>query len=110
MRRELSEEENFGTSVAGSDGGTGWRVYRDIWIKCGGITQVDTMIVTSGGIYVCDAKNGAGEYVYADGKWYMGGRELNHDIFVQLKRSMEKVNAMRDLIGAILRPGVKFYL
>lgn len=67
------------------------------------------MIVTSGGIYVCDAKNYAGDYVYADGKWYAGGRGLNHDIFVQLKRSMEKVNMMRGLIerdimteGAIL--------
>jgi len=80
-------------------GGDGWRVYRDIWLACGGITQVDTMIVTSGGIYVCDAKNYSGEYVYAEGKWYAGGRLLNRDIFVQLKRSMEKVDDMCARIG-----------
>ncbi|SFK53558.1 Nuclease-related domain-containing protein [Salinicoccus halodurans] len=44
--------------------------------KCGGVTQIDTMIVTSAGIYMCDAKNYAGDYVYEDGKWFAGGREL----------------------------------
>src|SRR5699024_11233652 len=69
-------------------GGNGWQVYRDVWLDCGGITQIDIMIVTAGGIYVCDAKNYSGDYVYADGRWYAGGRLLNRDIFVQLKRSM----------------------
>lgn len=84
-------------------GGSGWGVYRDIWLDCGGVTQIDTMIVTAGGIYVCDAKNYSGGYVYAEGKWYAGGRLLNRDIFVQLKRSMEKVNDMCVRIGPDIR-------
>ena len=84
-------------------GGNGWQVYRDVWLDCGGITQIDIMIVTAGGIYVCDAKNYSGDYVYADGRWYAGGRLLNRDIFVQLKRSMEKVNDMCTRIGPDIR-------
>src|SRR5699024_7750266 len=61
------------------------------------------IIVTAGGIYVCDAKNYSGDYVYADGRWYAGGRLLNRDIFVQLKRSMEKVNDMCTRIGPDIR-------
>lgn len=80
-------------------GGRRWRVYRDVWIDCGGPTQIDTMIVTNSGIYICDVKNYSGEYSYAGGQWYVNGRSVIKDIFVQLKRSMEKIRMMQHRIG-----------
>ena len=83
----------------GEFGGRGWKVYRDIWIDCGGPTQIDTMIVTNNGIYICDVKNYSGEYAYTDEGWYVNGRSVIKDIFIQLKRSMEKIRMMQRQMG-----------
>ncbi|MCG1008555.1 NERD domain-containing protein [Salinicoccus sp. ID82-1] len=71
-----------------------WRVYRDIWIDAGGPTQVDTMVVTETGVFIFDVKNYSGDYAYLNGRWSVNGRPIIKDIFVQLKRSMEKVHLM----------------
>lgn len=79
-----------------------WRIFKDIWIDAGGTTQIDTLLVTGEGVYVFDVKNYSGALEYVDGKWFSGGKRLNKDIFIQLKRSMEKVNLMHYRMG---RPG-----
>lgn len=76
-----------------------WKIWRDVWIDAGGTTQIDTLIVTGEGIHVFDVKNYSGALEYVDGKWWSGGRRLNKDIFIQLKRSMEKMGAMHHRIG-----------
>ena len=77
-----------------------WKVFKDIWIDAGGITQIDTMVITGEGIYVFDVKNYSGDLEYIDGKWFSDGKRLNKDIFIQLKRSMEKVGVMHRRMGA----------
>lgn len=79
-----------------------WKIFKDIWIDAGGTTQIDTLIVTGEGIHVFDVKNYSGTLEYVEGKWFSGGKRLGKDIFIQLKRSMEKVNLMHYRIG---RPG-----
>ncbi|MCD2136498.1 nuclease-related domain-containing protein [Salinicoccus halitifaciens] len=76
-----------------------WKIFKDIWIDAGGTTQIDTLIVTGEGIHVFDVKNYSGELEYVDGKWWSGGRRLNKDIFIQLKRSMEKMGVMHHRLG-----------
>ena len=79
-----------------------WKIFKDIWIDAGGTTQIDTLLVTGDGIYIFDVKNYSGALEYVDGKWFSGGKRLNKDIFIQLKRSMEKINLMHYRLG---RPG-----
>lgn len=71
-----------------------WRVYRDIWIDAGGPTQLDTMVVAGTAVYIFDVKNYSGDYTYMNGRWSVNGRVIIKDIFVQLKRSLEKVHLM----------------
>lgn len=79
-----------------------WKIFKDIWIDAGGTTQVDTLLVTGEGVYVFDVKNYSGALEFVDGKWFSSGKRLNKDIFIQLKRSMEKVSLMHYRMG---RPG-----
>lgn len=79
-----------------------WKIFKDIWIDAGGTTQIDTLLVTGEGIYMFDVKNYSVALEYVDGKWFSGGKRLNKDIFIQQKRSMEKINLMHHRMG---RPG-----
>ncbi len=79
-----------------------WKIFKDIWIDAGGTTQIDTLLVTAEGVYIFDVKNYSGALEYVGGKWFSGGKRLNKDIFIQQKRSMEKVNLMHYRMG---RPG-----
>ncbi|WP_271400518.1 nuclease-related domain-containing protein [Salinicoccus roseus] len=92
-------------------GGEGWRVYRDVWIDAGGPTQIDTMIVMEAGIFIFDVKNYSGAYAYSGGKWSVNGRPLIKDIFVQLKRSMEKVQfMMREIDPSVPAEGAIIFI
>ncbi|MFC3419862.1 nuclease-related domain-containing protein [Salinicoccus hispanicus] len=80
-----------------------WRVYRDIWIDAGGPTQLDTMVVTESTVFIFDVKNYSGDYTYMNGRWSVNGRPIIKDVFVQLKRSLEKVHLMLRQIDPVIQ-------
>lgn len=76
-----------------------WALLHDLWLGVGGTTQIDLMLVTHSGILVLDAKNYEGHYSHINGQAMINGKRVNHDIFTQLNRSIEKVREMCKQLG-----------
>ena len=75
-------------------GNANWIYLHDIWINTGGTTQLDLVVLTGSGVYIIDAKNYATEYVHQNQQAFANGKLLSKSIFIQLERSMEKVNLL----------------
>ncbi len=76
-----------------------WALLHDLWLGVGGTTQIDLLLVTHSGIVVLDAKNYEGHYSHINGQAMINGKRVNHDIFIQLSRSLEKVKEMCQQMG-----------
>lgn len=76
-----------------------WLVLHDLWLGVGGTTQIDLLLVTRSGLLVLDAKNYEGNYVYVNGQAMINGKRVNHDIFTQLNRAVDKVREMCQRLG-----------
>lgn len=76
-----------------------WALLHDLWLGVGGTTQIDLLLVTHSGIVVLDAKNYEGHYSHINGQAMINGKQVNHDIFTQLNRSVEKVREMCKQLG-----------
>lgn len=76
-----------------------WAVSHDLWLGVGGSTQIDLLLVTRSGLLVIDAKNYEGHYSHINGQAMINGKQVNHDIFTQLNRSVEKVKEMCKQLG-----------
>lgn len=76
-----------------------WALLHDLWLGVGGTSQIDLLLVSRSGILVLDAKNYEGHYSHINGQAMINGKRLNHDIFIQLSRSVEKVREMCKQLG-----------
>ena len=75
-------------------GNVKWVYLHDVRIYAGRTKQLDLVVLTERGVYIIDEKNYATEFVHQNQQALANGKLLNKSIFIQLERSMEKVNLL----------------
>lgn len=107
QKRQLDRDEkgHYGETayddIIDENSSPSWYHFKNIWIDYLGHIQIDSLLITEGGVFLTDVKNYTSHYSYKNFMWTYQDKPLSKNINQQLLDNLIKCQSLGKLIPAM---------